>query len=61
MELRRRGTWTWRRGAICLLIAVCLGVLIVVLPAWTGVSVWPVFVVAWAILLLLLIWLPKRA
>jgi hypothetical protein len=52
---------TWRRGALFLSIALCLSALIVVLPAWAGVPVLPVFVAAWAICLVLLIWLPKRA
>ena len=59
-RLRQRGTLTRRRVVVFGLITLCLCVLIVVLPIWTGVSPYLVFVIAWAILLALLILLPKR-
>jgi uncharacterized membrane protein HdeD (DUF308 family) len=61
MEWRRRGTMTWRRWAIYGVITICLCVLMVFLPTLTGLSPFLVFGIAWAILLALLILLPKRA
>ncbi len=48
-------------GLLLLLLRALLFVLIVVLPVWTGVSPFLVFGISWAILLVLLILLPKRA
>jgi hypothetical protein len=38
----------------------CLCALIIALPLWTGISPYLVFTISWAILLVLLVLLPKR-
>ena len=57
---KRQGSLTWRRAAIFGVVTLCLCVLIIVVPLWTGVSPYVVFVIAWAVLLVLLVVLPKR-
>jgi hypothetical protein len=60
MKWRRRGTFTWRRAAIHVAVCLCLCVLIVVLPIWTSVLPFVAFVIARAILLVMMFVLPKR-
>jgi peptidoglycan/LPS O-acetylase OafA/YrhL len=57
----RRGTFSWRRRLLYGAVTICLCALIIVLPLWTGLSPFLVFVVAWAILLIMLMLPPKEA
>jgi hypothetical protein len=61
MALLRRGTWTWRRATLFLLVAFGLSVMLVVLTVSAGLPLSPLFMVVCGVLLLLLLWLPKRA